>query len=749
MDGAVRSIDEERRGPSGAEGALQAFLSKHPDKGAAKTEASLWQGRSHFCRSLPGKWTDTEYQMVGETMGKDFFMVEAGQVLGGVGLDLEQEGAGPVYVAGKRMGGPAALCGELLTEHGVERGQIQDNDVLLAIDGKSVKTGVDSDATMQAVRKGILGPPGTIVMLHFEREVVFRYHVKLTRIGPKQATAEAAEAAEASHASGPASMEVAGDGTRIMSPGVVCQKCCNSFSAKGCPVCPMQERVDILLKNINTLEGKYTEACARASAAEGRLMRKAKEEDVVRELFKNETNEVKLNRMKLRLSMAFQKWFLLSLDKAFSVWAEATDEQKRLRQLEIKAMRQFNRLNRSMVETMEKWWHQVVRKRKALKAVTMWTRGAFARAWNTWDAFVRERRRLLGVSAKVVCRWRNRVLAEAMESLFIERCRSRKSRVLVLKFFNNVLARSWNTWCEAHSRYMKPLMRSMVSLEVPVTDRHTLLFSQQHRDMFEKNIKVQVCATLDIPPAFVTVFVVSPWPDENKLGYNIAIPQPKTEHVSVKVILSDVVDKFGNVAMKAKEMMVPLAEAAIDPGSKFNNDGIFSKTSSEHNAAGDLPAAVQSQTLGLMSFPVAEFLESLARQVLQLQSVSQPRPKSEDKGIIVLRQRDILDDILTIGQFAGGLAKVNRSRPQSANVLQRLPHVPNVNLRASSASSSGLRSLSREFKTFSVYTSPIHLPLGSERKVALTRRKRSMSDSDLTTLLAFQNHEAEASDATA
>jgi hypothetical protein len=296
---------------------------------------------------------------------------------------------------------------------------------------------------------------------------------------------------------------------------------------------------------------------------------------------------------------------------------------------------------------------------------------------------------------------------------------------------------------------MKPLMRSMVSLEVPVTDRHTILFSQQHRDMFEKNIKVQVCATLDIPPAFVTVFVVSPWPDENKLGYNIAIPQPKTEHVSVKVILSDVVDKFGNVAMKAKEMMVPLAEAAIDPGSKFNNDGIFSKTSSEHNAAGDLPAAVQSQTLGLMSFPVAEFLESLARQVLQLQSVSQPRPKSEDKGIIVLRQRDILDDILTIGQFAGGLAKVNRSRPQSANVLQRLPHVPNVNLRASSATSSGLRSLSREFKTFSVYTSPIHLPLGSERKVALTRRKRSMSDSDLTTLLAFQNHEAEASDATA
>jgi hypothetical protein len=117
-------------------------------------------------------------------MGQDFTTVEAGQMLAGVGLDLEQEGAGPVYVAGKRSGGPAALCGELLTEHGVERGRIQDHDVLLAIDGDSVTIGVDSDATMQAVRTGILGPPGTIVMLHFEREGGFRYHVKLARVMP-------------------------------------------------------------------------------------------------------------------------------------------------------------------------------------------------------------------------------------------------------------------------------------------------------------------------------------------------------------------------------------------------------------------------------------------------------------------------------------------------------------------------------------------------------------------------------------
>jgi hypothetical protein len=184
----------------------------------------------------------------------------------------------------------------------------------------------------------------------------------------------------------------------------------------------------------------------------------------------------------------------------------------------------------------------------------------------------------------------------------------------------------------------KPLMFSMVSLDIPVADRHTLLFSQEYRSIFENNIKVQVCATLNVPSACVTVFVVAPWPDHE--NFLLA-----SEHViTVKVILSDVVDRFGDVTMKAKDMMVPLAEAAIDPGSKFATD--------------DLPTAVHSQTLGFMSFPVAEFLENLARQVLQLQvnhnSSSRDDPplqqlavsqtcssclkSSEDKGIIDARK---------------------------------------------------------------------------------------------------------------
>jgi hypothetical protein len=68
--------------------------------------------------------------------------------------------------------------------------------------------------------------------------------------------------------------------------------------------------------------------------------------------------------------------------------------------------------------------------------------------------------------------------------------------------------RAWNTWCEEHAWNLKPVELRVVSLDIPVTERNTLLFSQQRRKTFEDNIKAQVCATLGIPPACVTVFVV-------------------------------------------------------------------------------------------------------------------------------------------------------------------------------------------------------------------------------------------------
>lgn len=80
----------------------------------------------------------------------------------------------------------------------------------------------------------------------------------------------------------------------------------------------------------------------------------------------------------------------------------------------------------------------------------------------------------------------------------------------------------------------KPLMFSMVSLDIPVTDWHTLLFSQEHRNIFENNIKVQVCATLNVPSACITVFVVAPSLDHE----NFLLASERV--ITVKVILSDV-----------------------------------------------------------------------------------------------------------------------------------------------------------------------------------------------------------------
>ena len=75
---------------------------------------------------------------IGGVLGSDLMTFEAGQLLGGVGLTLQQDKKGPVYVAGKLPGGPAALCHEVYTELGVHTGRIEDADVLLAIDEEPI-----------------------------------------------------------------------------------------------------------------------------------------------------------------------------------------------------------------------------------------------------------------------------------------------------------------------------------------------------------------------------------------------------------------------------------------------------------------------------------------------------------------------------------------------------------------------------------------------------------------------------------
>jgi hypothetical protein len=146
----------------------------------------------------------------------------------------------------------------------------------------------------------------------------------------------------------------------------VCQECDNFLSAKGCLVCPLKTRVDFLLQKINVLEGNLADvkaraaadladAEARAAAAEGLLVccadefvpavvrmehrpkdngglmhyeciracactrgrclcihiqrRRTEEEAAMKEMFKDETDEVKLMRMKMLLGMVMKKWF--------------------------------------------------------------------------------------------------------------------------------------------------------------------------------------------------------------------------------------------------------------------------------------------------------------------------------------------------------------------------------------------------------------------------------------------------------
>jgi hypothetical protein len=399
--------------------------------------------------------------VVGETMGQSFLTVEAGLVLGGVGLDLQQEGSGPVYVAGKRGGGPAASCREIITGHGVELGEIQDDDVLLTIDGNPVKMGVNSDATLKAVRKGILGPPGTVVTLQFERQVdtsavPFRYHVKLTRVAPKQ------ETSSLEHSQREQDLE-------------------RENAYLKAEVARLQARVDFLVANVTALENNLSEARARAAAAEGLLRKKAEEEAAVRELFKHETDEAKLMRMKLLLGVVMKKWFMRSLAKAFNPWAEATFERQHLRQLEIKAVRHWQhrglspawerwcefRAQRKRIKsktkivvlrwarkleakTLQSWWLAVLKRRRAVKAAKMWVNRALSRSWNSWYESHLQLQRINGKTKNVVLRWARQLEAKALQSWWIDVIKRRRAVKAATMWVNRALSRSWNSWYESH-----------------------------------------------------------------------------------------------------------------------------------------------------------------------------------------------------------------------------------------------------------------------------------------------------------
>jgi hypothetical protein len=123
--------------------------------------------------------------MIGQEIGSDLTLINGGKVLAGIGLTLHQCGTrGYVYIAHVVHGGPASLCDTVTTDEGVQRGKIMIMDMLIAVDGITMKQGVDN---IPWVREHILGDPGTIVELDLLRgdgaQFSSRYHVSLVRAG--------------------------------------------------------------------------------------------------------------------------------------------------------------------------------------------------------------------------------------------------------------------------------------------------------------------------------------------------------------------------------------------------------------------------------------------------------------------------------------------------------------------------------------------------------------------------------------
>ena len=99
---------------------------------------------------MSGGYTSTQsprkhVEMIGQEIGADLTMIKGGKVLAGIGLTLHQCGTrGYVYIAHVVPGGPSALCDTVTTDEGMQRGKIMIMDILIAVDGITMKQGVDN-----------------------------------------------------------------------------------------------------------------------------------------------------------------------------------------------------------------------------------------------------------------------------------------------------------------------------------------------------------------------------------------------------------------------------------------------------------------------------------------------------------------------------------------------------------------------------------------------------------------------------
>ena len=120
--------------------------------------------------------------------------------------------------------------------------------------------------------------------------------------------------------------------------------------------------------------------------------------------------------------------------QARNTWVMMVEERKRLRVVAGKVVGRWKHMLRG--QSFMRWYEQIVRTRRALKAAKMWLKRAMGRACNAWVLMVEERKRLRVVAGKVVGKWKHRLMAHA-----------------------------WSTWYELHQELLRlKLLSSKVVL---------------------------------------------------------------------------------------------------------------------------------------------------------------------------------------------------------------------------------------------------------------------------------------------
>jgi hypothetical protein len=180
-------------------------------------------------------------------------------------------------------------------------------------------------------------------------------------------------------------------------------------------------------------------------------------------------------RLRVLAGRAIGRWRNRALAEAWNVWCEAHGESKRLRGLGSKVALRW--AQQTLWKGLEKWWHEVVRARKAQKVLLMWTNHVTSRAWRQWVLYVEDRKRLRALSGRVVRRWRRRALSRAWECWYeyhiqtaleaednrekdienkeTERLRRMMERMAMKRGMNASTRRAWQSWHDDHLDRMK------------------------------------------------------------------------------------------------------------------------------------------------------------------------------------------------------------------------------------------------------------------------------------------------------